>query len=158
MLTPSTAAMKPSGKLGATPLLSRSPSASKNRIAHKEPPNSSSTSRHNASRIAASELSPVINSRIFFSAPRTASAHLRSSMSVFVPYHLTIFPVSSNSGSARNKNQRYTPSKRRSRASNSPGSPEASSLCHTSSSRERSSRRTATSHPQSRAASSERPV
>ncbi len=96
MLTPSTAVMKSSGKLGATPFLSRSPSASKNRIVHKEPLNISSTSRHNASRIVASELFPVINSRIFFSATSTASAHLRSSMSVFVPYHLTMFPVSSN--------------------------------------------------------------
>src|ERR1700730_13771116 len=139
MLTPSTAAMKSGGKLGAIPFLSRSPSLSKNRIAHKESLNISSTSRHNASRMVASELLPVINSRIFFSAARTASAHLRSSMSVFVPYHLTIFPVLSKSGSARNKNQRYTPSKRRSRASNSPGSPEANSLFHTSNSRERSS-------------------
>src|SRR6202007_2160845 len=63
-----------------------------NRIRHKEPLNISSTSRHNASRIVASELFPVINSRIFFSAPSTASAHLRSPMSWFVPYHLTSFP------------------------------------------------------------------
>src|SRR5260221_4095116 len=139
MLTPSPAVMKSGGKLGYIRFLSRSTSASKNRIAHKEPLNFSSPRRHSVSRIVASELLPVINSRIFFSAARTASAHLRSSMSVFVPYHLTISPVSSKSGSARNKNQRYTPSKRRSRASNSPGSPEASSLCHTSNSRERSS-------------------
>src|ERR1700719_3170082 len=135
MLTPSTAVMKSGGKLGAIPFLSRSPAASKNRIVHKEPQNISSTSRHNASRIVASELFPVINSRIFFSAPSTASAHLRSSMSVFVPYHLTMFPVSSKSGSTRNKNQRYTPSKRRKRASHSPGSPDASSVCHTCNSR-----------------------
>src|SRR6478735_2986654 len=104
MLTPSTAVIKSSGKLDATPFLSRSPSTSKNEIVHKEPLNISSTSRHNASRIVASELFPVINSRIFSSAPSTASAHLRSSMSVFVPYHLTMFPVSSNNGSKRNKN------------------------------------------------------
>src|SRR3984893_8401411 len=139
MLTPSTAAMRSGGKLGAIPFLSRSPSASKNRIAHRESLNISSTSRHNASRIVVSELFPVINSSIFFSAAKTASAHLRSSISVFVPYHLTIFPVSSNSGSTRNKNQRYTPSKRRNRASHSPDSPEASNFCHTSNSRGRSS-------------------
>src|SRR5258705_3711518 len=130
MLTPSTAVMKSGGKLDSIPFHSRSPSASKNRIANKEPLNISSTRRHSVSRIVASELLPVINSRIFFSAPKTASAHLRSSMSVFVPYHLTIFPVPSKSGSARNKNQRYTPSKRRSRASNFPDSPEASILYH----------------------------
>src|ERR1700680_1193559 len=131
--------MKSGGTLGAIPFLSRSPWASKNRIVHKEPPNISSTSRHSASRIVASELSPVINSRIFFSATSTASAHLRSSMSVFVPYHLTMFPVSSNNGSKRNKNQRYTPSKRRSRASNSPGSPDSSSVFHTCNNRRRAS-------------------
>src|SRR5260370_528236 len=132
-------AFKFSGKVGGKTCLRCSGTGSRKRIRNKEPVNISSTSRHNASRIVASELFPVINSRIFFSAPSTASAHLRSSMSVFVPYHLTIFPVPSKSGSARNKNQRYTPSKRRSRASNSPGSPEASSLCHTFNSRERSS-------------------
>jgi hypothetical protein len=91
--------MKACGKLGAAPFLRRSPSASKNRIAHKESLNMASTRRHNASRMVASEWPPLIISRIFFSAARTASAHLRSSMSVFVPYHLMIVPAWLNSGS-----------------------------------------------------------
>src|SRR5258706_8090 len=36
-----------------------------------------------------------------------SSASLRSSISVLVPYHLTIFPCSSRSGTVRTRNQRY---------------------------------------------------
>src|ERR1700756_1389642 len=132
IFTPSIDSIKPGGKCGATPFLRRSESTSKNKIAQSESLYISSTRPHKASRIVLSEFSPVINSRIFFSAARTPSAHLRSSISVFVPYHLITFPNSSKKGSRRNKNQRYTPSKRRSRASNSPGSPDAASFCHTS--------------------------
>src|SRR5713226_4041673 len=52
-----------------------------------------------------------------------ASARLRSSISVFVPYHWTTLPRSSRTGSTRTMNQRYSPSWRRSRSSNSPGFP-----------------------------------
>ena len=38
---------------------------------------------------------------------RSSSARLRSSMSVEIPYHLRIFPYSSRSGTARDRNQRY---------------------------------------------------
>src|SRR5258708_24472682 len=38
-------------------------------------------------------------------------ARFRSSISVFVPYHLTIFPTWSRNGAVRNKNQRYSPSR-----------------------------------------------
>src|SRR5437667_119354 len=54
----------------------------------------------------------------------TPSARFRSSMSIVVPYHLTMFPRS-RSGTARNTDQRYSPSARRSRASFSNGSPAA---------------------------------
>ena len=83
----------------------------------------SSTSRHTASRIGASGVPLPIISRIRFSPASNDSAHLRSWMSVVVPYHLTRFPRSSYNGTARNKNQRYSPSNRRRRASVSPGFP-----------------------------------
>src|SRR5260370_9428843 len=38
-----------------------------------------------------------------------SSAFLRSSISVFVPYHFTIFPSSSLSGTARLKHHHYAP-------------------------------------------------
>ncbi len=85
----------------------------------------SSTSRHTASRIGASGVPLPIISRIRFSPASKASAHLRSCMSAVVPYHLTRFPCSSYNGTARNKNQRYSPSNRRRRASVSPGFPDA---------------------------------
>src|SRR5437870_3222356 len=49
-----------------------------------------------------------------------SSACLRASISVLVPYHLTISPVSSRTGSNRAKTQRNAPSWRRRRPSNSP--------------------------------------
>src|ERR1700730_18740683 len=55
----------------------------------------------------------------------SSSARLRSSMSVDDPYHLTILPASSRNGSPSNQNQRYLPSKRRSRASNPPRRPDS---------------------------------
>src|SRR5882724_10643447 len=58
------------------------------------------------------------------------SARFRSSMSVDDPYHLTMLPDSSRRGSARNKNQRYSPSKRRSRASSSPRTPDSRIALH----------------------------
>src|SRR5260370_8993604 len=44
---------------------------------------------------------------------RASSARLRSSMSVVTPYHLTMFPSSSRSGTPRSNCQRYCPSDRR---------------------------------------------
>src|SRR6202022_519138 len=43
---------------------------------------------------------------------KTSSALFRSSMSVVDPYHLTTFPISSRSGTARIRNQWYAPSAR----------------------------------------------
>src|ERR1700692_2544479 len=84
-----------------------------------------STTRQRASRMDSSELPLAVISRTRFSPASKYSARFRSSMSVFVPNHLTIFPSLSNDGVARKRNQRYTPSKRRSPPSLSPGSPEA---------------------------------
>src|SRR2546421_35634 len=53
-------------------------------------------------------------------------------MSVLVPYHLTTFPRSSRSGTARSRNQRYAPSARLRRASLSKGSPPAKAARHSS--------------------------
>src|SRR5258708_6307848 len=63
---------------------------------------------------------------------RDSSARLRSSMSIPVPYHLTIFPVSSRSGTLRCRNQRYSPSDRLTRDSATKGSPDASAARHLS--------------------------
>src|ERR1700688_1372275 len=68
-------------------------------------------------------------------------------MSVFVPYHLRIFPRSSRSGDPRKRNQRYSPSKRRKRASDSPGSPETNLARQWSSNSFRSSGSTGASVP-----------
>ena len=57
---------------------------------------------------------------------------LETSMSVLVPYQRKSLPVSSRNGSTRIKNQRYTPSWRRRRASISPGSPDVNSSRHRS--------------------------
>ena len=58
------------------------------------------------------------SSRNFCSAlSRSSSARLRSSMSVVTPYHLTMFPSSSRSGTPRSNCQRYCPSARRERTS-----------------------------------------
>src|SRR6266481_6064044 len=61
---------------------------------------------------------------------RRSSVRFRSSMSVNVPYHLRILPCSSRSGTARTKNQRYSPLALRCRASFSNGSPLARVCCH----------------------------
>src|SRR6267143_3406358 len=62
---------------------------------------------------------------------RSASwAHLRSSMSVAMPYHSTISPRLLRTGSARDKNHRYSPSARRYRTSCSSGWPLASDSRH----------------------------
>src|SRR5580692_7320876 len=63
---------------------------------------------------------------------RDSSARLRSSMSVPVPYHLTIFPVSSRSGTLRCRNQWYSPSARLTRDSATKASPDASAARHLS--------------------------
>src|SRR5580700_447943 len=58
-----------------------------------------------------------VKSRNRCSLARSASsARFWSSMSVSVPYHLTMFPNSSRSGWARLRNQRYSPSARRTRS------------------------------------------
>src|ERR1700732_4161820 len=54
-------------------------------------------------------------------ARRASSARLRSSRSVFVPYHFATFPDRSRRGLPRKRNQRNSPSKRRKRASTSYG-------------------------------------
>src|SRR5260370_33253315 len=59
-----------------------------------------------------------------------SSALLRSSLSVFVPYHFTIFPSSSRSGTARLKHHRYEPDAVPVRPSHSYGSPVAKAACH----------------------------
>src|ERR1700756_1527867 len=87
-----------------------------------------------------------------------ASVCFRVSMSVHVPYHLTILPVSSRSGSTRMRNQRNTPSKRQRRASISPGSPDDKSTCHFSSNRARSSGWIAACQPEPWDSSGESPV
>src|SRR5439155_11536311 len=69
-------------------------------------------------------------------------------MSVLVPYHRMIFPVSSRNGSTRMRNQRKTPSCRRSRASISPVSPETNSCRHFSIKGGRSSGWNAACQPQ----------
>src|SRR6202158_4581878 len=84
-----------------------------------------STPQDRASRMDSSELPLAVISRTRFSPASKDSARFRSSMSVFVPNHLTTLPSLSNNGVARKKNQRYTPSKRRRRPSISPGSLEA---------------------------------
>ena len=58
-------------------------------------------------------------------AGRDSSPRLRSSISIFVPYHLTTEPDSSRKALARNRNHRKEPSKRRICASASNGLPEA---------------------------------
>src|SRR6266478_6026266 len=77
---------------------------------------------------------PTMPSRIrralFSLSRRTSSTRLRSSMSVFVPYHLMSFPDSSRSGTARLKYQRYEPRAVRVRISHSYGSPVAKAACH----------------------------
>jgi hypothetical protein len=55
-----------------------------------------------------------------FSEAGNASARLRSSISVFAPYHLKMSPRLSRTGSIRNRKQRYSPSYRRRGASISP--------------------------------------
>src|SRR6266436_9626775 len=85
---------------------------------------------HRFSRISARRAPLAIISKVRFSAASSASARFRSSISVFVPYHLMISPESSRSGSARKRNHRYSPSKRLTRPSISPGCSEASSACH----------------------------
>src|SRR5712691_3492660 len=52
---------------------------------------------------------------------RASSARFRSSISVFVPYHLATFPDRSRRGLPRKRNQRNSPSKRRKRPSTSNG-------------------------------------
>src|SRR5260370_28947876 len=83
-----------------------------------------STTRHRASRMDSSEQPLAVISRTRFSPASKHSARFRSSMSVLVPNHLTTLPSWSNDGVARKRNQRYTPSKQRRRASISPPSPE----------------------------------
>ena len=79
-------------------------------------------------------------------------------MSVLVPYHRMIFPASSRNGSTRMRNQRKTPSCRRSRASISPDSPETNSCRHFSIKGERSSGWNAACQPQPFDSSGWRPV
>src|ERR1035441_3301961 len=79
-------------------------------------------------------------------------------MSVMIPHHFTTRPSLSVNGLDRKKNQRYSPSKRRRRASISRGSPESIvSRLHSSSSG-RSSGWIADSHPEPMESSRLRPV
>src|SRR5580700_1035859 len=110
------------GKRGAAPVLKQL-AESTNSTEAMESVEILSTKQHNSSRIAVNGFPAATISRILFSPARSASAFLRSSMSVLVPNHLMIAPPSSLSGTARTRNQRYSPSKRRKRASASKGAP-----------------------------------
>ena len=90
---------------------------------------------------------------------RSCSARLRSSISVSAPYHLRICPASSRSGTARTKNQRYSPSAaRRKRTSFSYGFPVAEHARHSSICCSRSSGWTTFCQPNPAVSCSDRPV
>jgi hypothetical protein len=100
----------------------------------------------------------LVNPQLVLSSRSFASVCLRVSMSVHVPYHLKILPVSSRSGSILMRNQRNTPSLRRRRASISPGSPINTSASHFSVSGPRSSGWIALCQPHPHDSSADRPV
>src|SRR6266436_4301163 len=89
---------------------------------------------------------------------RDSSARLRSSMSIPVPYHLTISPVSSRSGTLRCRNQRYSPSARLTRDSATKGSPDATDARHLSTNSSTSSGWIAVVQRQPRRSVRERPT
>src|SRR5688572_17700524 len=78
-------------------------------------------------------------------------------MSVEVPYHLKILPRTSRSGTARTRNQRYTPSARRKRTSLSKGTHEFNDARHLSRCRARSSGWTAFCQPDPAVSPAEKP-
>jgi hypothetical protein len=87
-----------------------------------------------------------------------SSACLRSSMSVLVPYHLTMWPDSSRTAIFWCNIHRYSPSARRTRASNPSGSPLARHARHLATSAATSSRCTADVHCQPSSSSNRSPT
>ena len=155
MATPSMASRYPCGRRGAAPCRRWVPCASSNKHEDSMSLDCSSTTRHKVSRMrgSASPLAIISSTRVSPASRaslhcRAASARLRSSMSVVVPYQCTRCPRSSRTGTARKRHQRYAPSTRRRRASASPGSPEARSCDQVSISVPRSSGWIGACHPQ----------
>src|SRR5258708_2772563 len=106
----------PRGTRGPAVCHSCFPSGSVNRMVEKTGELCASRARQSSASVSSRLAPSAIISSVRFSAQRSDSARFRSSMSVAVPYHSTTCRASSRRGSTRNRNQRQTPSARRSRA------------------------------------------